>query len=74
MQRANILNAFLVAALGVGECREAAAAQRANAANLAGRDHLGRELVSASEAGGEKGRQGRQQPFHNSTPSGMKAE
>ncbi len=57
MQRANILNAFLVAALGVGECREAAAAQRANAANLAGRDHLGRELVSASEAGGEKGRQ-----------------
>ena len=23
---------------------------------------------------GEKGRQGRQEPFHNSTPSGMKAE
>lgn len=57
MQRTNIINALLVAALGVGECREAAAAQRANAANLAGRDHLGRELVSASEAGGEKGRQ-----------------
>ena len=31
--------------------------QRANLANYAGRDHLGRELVSAAEAGGEKGRQ-----------------
>ena len=31
--------------------------QRANLANYAGRDHLGRELVSAAETGGEKGRQ-----------------
>ena len=30
---------------------------RANLANYAGRDHLGRELVSAAETGGEKGRQ-----------------
>ena len=50
----------LSAALVSVSCRAASAAgavESANLANYAGRDHLGRELVSAAETGGEKGRQ-----------------
>ena len=50
----------LSAALVSVSCRAASAAgavECANLANYAGRDHLGRELVSAAETGGEKGRQ-----------------
>ena len=49
----------LVAAAILAPCVTVAntSVQRANLANYAGRDHLGRELVSAAEAGGEKGRQ-----------------
>ena len=56
----HITTALLASCAVVAGLRPCAAAnvERANIANLAGRDHLGRELVSADEAGAaRKGRQ-----------------
>ena len=57
---AGTLGVALLAALVSASCRAASAAgavEYANLANYAGRDHLGRELVSIAETGGERGRQ-----------------
>ena len=47
----------LIAIAMLAAASAAGAVECANLANYAGRDHLGRELVSVAEAGGEKGRQ-----------------
>jgi len=60
----------LIAMAMLGAASSAGAAECANLANYAGRDHLGRELVSAAEAGAS----GPAVPFLAVTGKPMEAE